>query len=428
MKLTSENLESRQVQLNIEMETDEIEKYKDRAYKKLVNRVSVPGFRKGKTPKNILENLIGKEAILQEAIESLIPEVYNKAIEQENLTAIARPQIELLQTDPVRFKATVPLQPEVAPGDYKDIRIEYHQSEVTDTDIENALQQIQYQQSTLVPVERPAEEGDVITMDVSGEEQGEALPLRKDLVYELKKGNALPLPGFTDNLIGIVKDEERSFSLTYPDDYETRELAGKNYSFRVKAGEIKKRELPEINDDLAKTLGSDDLQELRKKITEQLQNRNEQRANAEYEDKIFEKLIEISKVEFPPVLSEIEVDGMLQEEAKNFPEGVEGLEKYLVSLGRSMDEHRKELQPIAQGRVTRALLLNKVIETEGITADEAEIQAEIDKMAGQSTKESEEFKKVFAHPQTRRSLEQFLIRQKAVLLLNRIAKGDINKE
>src|SRR4030042_3692973 len=176
MKLTSEAIESRQVQLNIEMEEEEVEQYKDKAYKNLVNRISVPGFRKGKTPKTILENLIGKDTILQEAIEGMIPEVYNKALEQEKIVAIARPHIELLQTQPVTFKAIVPLLPEVTLGNYKDIRIEYALPEITDADIDGALQQIQQQQSTLLPVERPAEDGDVVTLDMSGEEQGEALP------------------------------------------------------------------------------------------------------------------------------------------------------------------------------------------------------------------------------------------------------------
>ncbi|HJX03768.1 MAG TPA: trigger factor [Dehalococcoidia bacterium] len=427
MKLTSEAIESRQVQLNIEMEEEEVEQYKDKAYKNLVNRVSVPGFRKGKTPKTILENLIGKDTILQEAIEGMIPEVYNKALEQEKIVAIARPHIELLQTQPVTFKAIVPLLPEVTLGNYKDIRIEYALPEITDADIDGALQQIQQQQSTLVPVERPAEDGDVVTLDISGEEQGEALPLRKDLVYELRQGNALPLPGFAEKVMGIAKGEERSFSLTYADDYENKELAGKNYSFNIKANEIKKRELPEINDELAKTLNSNDLQDLQGKVAAQLKNRNEQRTNAEYENKIFEKLIDISKTEFPPVLSEIEIDGMIEEEAKNFPDGLQGLEKYLVSIGKPMDDHRKELQPIALGRVTRALLLSKIIEAEGVTVDDAELQGEIDKMAGQSQAEGEEFKKLFTLPQTRKSLEQFLIRQKAVLLLSNIAKGNIDK-
>jgi len=423
MKITSETLDNRQVKLNIEMEEPEMSKYLDTAYQHLVTRVRIPGFRKGKTPRNILENMIGKEALLQEAIEHAVPEAYEKAVLQENIVPIARPQIEVTKIEPVSFTAIIPLQPNVELGDYKSVRIDYSVPEVEDKEVETSLKQIQYQQSVLTPVDRPAELDDVVTIDISGEEQGKPLPLRKDQVYELMKDNPLPLPGFAEKLVGISKGEEKNFSISYPEGYEIKELIGKEYSFIVKASEIKKRELPEINDDLAKTAGFASLDEMKEKIISQLKQRNEQRANNELEQKIMEKLAEISKVEFPPVLAEVEIDSIIEEEAKNFPDGVKGLEKYLSSLNRPMEEHRKEIQPIATKKVINSLLLNKVSEAEDVKAEEAEVQAELDSMPSQSEEEKSNIRKLFELPQPRQSLEQYIIRRKTISRLKDIVTG-----
>jgi trigger factor len=423
MKITSEPIENRQVKLNIEMEQPELDKYLEIAYQHLVTQVKVPGFRKGKTPRNILENLIGKESLLQEAIEHAVPELYEKAVVQENISPIARPQIEVTKLEPVSFTATIPLQPNVELGDHKSVRIEHAVPEVEEKEIEASLKQIQYQQSTLTPVDRAAELDDVVTIDISGEEQGKPLPLRKDQVYELMKDNPLPLPGFAEKLVGINKGEEKSFTISYPEGYDIKELVGKEYSFIVKANEIKKRELPEINDELAKTAGFESLAEMKEKISAQLKMRNEQRSDNELEQKIMDKLAEISKIEFPPVLAEVEIDSIIDEEAKNFPDGVKGLEKYLESMKRPMEEHRKEIHPIAARRVINSLLLNKVSEVEEIKADEAEVQAEIDTMPSQSEEEKANIRKLFELPQPRSSLEQYIIRRKTINRLKDIVTG-----
>jgi trigger factor len=423
MKVASEQLENRQVKLNIEMEDPEMEKYLDIAYQHLVTQVRIPGFRKGKTPRNILENMIGKESLMQEAIEHLVPEAYEKAIIQEKLEPVARPQIEVTKLEPVTFTAIVPLQPNIELGDYKAARIDFSIPDVEEKEIEASLKQVQYQQSTLAPVDRPAEFDDVVTIDISGEEQGKPLPLRKDQVYELAKENTLPLPGFAEKLVGINKGEERTFTISYPEGYEIQELAGKEYSFIVKASEIKKRELPEINDELAKTSGFQSVEEMKDKITTQLKQRNDQRSNNELEQKIMEKLAEISKIEFPPVLVEVEIDSIIEDEAKNFPDGIKGLEKYLQSLNRQIEEHRKEIKPIAEKRVLNSLLLIKVSEVEEIKAEEAEVKDEIDSMPSQSEEEKDNIRKIFELPQPRKSLEQYIIRRKTINRLKDIVTG-----
>ncbi len=426
MKITSEQMEKRQVKLNIEMEQAEVEKYMQRAYQSVVNRVAVPGFRKGKAPRDVVENLVGKEFILKEAMEKMVPEAYSQAIEQEKIDAIASPQIEIAQMGPIMFQAIVPVQPVVNIGSYKDIRLDYVLPEVEKKDIDAALEQIQYQQSSLVPVDRAVESGDTVTMDISGEQQGQVIPLRKDQVYEITEGTSLPLPGFSEKIVGISKGENRSFTLTYPEDYEIKELAGKEYSFNVTVNEIKKRELPPLDDGLARLVGSENLEGLTEQVKTQLQARNEQRVSLEYENKIFDRLVEISTVEFPQVLCDMEIDGMLQEESKNFPDGIDGLEKYLNSINKPMEEHKKELFPIAEKRVIRALLLNEIIKLESVSVTDSEIEDEIKKVEYQSQNGGEEMKKLFALPQARASLESLLVRKKAIGRLVDIAKGKSN--
>lgn len=423
MKITSEQIENSQVKLNVEAENAELNVYLEKAYQHLANRISVPGFRKGKTPRNILETMIGKEALLQEAMEKMIPELYSKAIKEKEIEPIARPQIEILQTSPVIFNAVIPVKPDIKLGDYRSIRIEHNTIKIDDKEVDFVLQQLQLQKSTLIPVDRPSEYGDVVTMDVEGKEQEKPLPLRKDLVYELVKDYQLPLPGFVDNLVGLSKNEQKSFSINYPADYSIKDLAGKEYSFQVKISEIKKRELPEINDEFSKSEGSEDLAALKEKIFTQLKARAEQSADTEYEEKIMNKIIESGKIEFPPILTEVEIDNMIEEESRNFTDGVKGLESYLKNVNKSIEEHRKELSEIAAKRVTRSLIIDKVSEVENIIADEPEIDLEIEKMIGQAESDQENIRKFWEFPQARGSIKKFIIRRKTVDLLKQIAGG-----
>jgi trigger factor len=385
----------------------------------------VPGFRKGKTPRNVLESLIGKDALLQEALEDMVPEVYEKAIKEKQIEPIARPKVDIKQTNPAIFEAIIPVKPEVNLGNYKDIRIEFNQPVIEEKEISAVEQQVQYQQSTLVPVDRPAEYGDVVTIDVEGEEDGKPVQPRKDLMYELVKDYQMPVPGFVDQIVGVNKNEEKSFTLTYPEDYDIKDLAGKQISFKVKASEIKKREMPELNDDLAKAVGNENLAEMKEKIKAQLMARADQRNDAEYEQKIIEKIIEDSKIEFPPVMAESEIDSMIDEESRNFKDGLTGLENYLKNFSKNMEEHRNELTEVAKKRVLRTLIIDRVAEQEKITVEKAEIDKEIDDFVKQSEKDQENMRKFWDLPQARKSIEEVLTRKKTMDYLKDNAKGKI---
>lgn len=421
MKVTSEKIENAQIKLNIEVGNSELDIYMNKAYHELVSKVSVPGFRKGRTPRMVLEKHIGRERLLKEALEYLIPEAYKKAVEEEKIEPVLNPDIELVQAEPVIFNAIVPLKPDINLGKYEDIRLEYKVPEIGDELINETLKKIQYQNSTLMPVDRPAEFGDQVIIDFTGEENGNQLPERKDLVYELIKDLAIPIPGFVDQLIGCKVDEDKSFSLNYPDDYEQAELAGKEYRIKVKIKEIKKRILPDINDDLAKSIDVENLDVLREQIKKDLITKAEIQYNQQYEQELVDKLIEISKVEFSPIFVDIEIDSIINDECKNFRDGMDGLVMYLSKLNKTIQDHKKELYPIAEKRILRSLVLSEITEKEKIEAFENEIDSEIDNFAKQNNQEYDDVKDLFSSQEARGSIRQFLTRKKTVDYLKKIA-------
>ena len=424
MKVSAEPVENSQVTLNIEMEPVEIEKYIEGAYNRLVRKVSVPGFRKGKAPRDVLERHIGKDALFQEALEDLIPETYKEALEEQKIEPIAQPQFEMIQTEPLIFKAVVPLKPTIKLGDYTGIRVESKPVEVKKEDIETTIEQLRNQQAILSPVDRPVQFDDIVTIDIEGEKEGESFPIRKDVVYEVTKEARLPLPGFAEKLEGMGKGEEKSFVLYYPPDYEMKELAGKDHAFKVTVTEIKEKKLPEVDDELAKTLGKEDLASLREQIASNLKAGAEERARLEMEQKAVDAAVELCEVEYPPALADREIDRLLSEEARQFTEGITGLENYLKTINKTMDDHKEELRPMAVRRVVRSLVLGKIAEDEKIEVDDSEIDAEIERMLKDADKEAEEMRKFFSLPQARESLKQFLVGRKTIERLVQIAKGE----
>ena len=343
MKISSEQMGNSQVALNIEVDASEQDEYMQKAYNHLVTRVKVPGFRKGKAPRAVLERHVGKEALLREALDHLMPEVYEKALDDQKIEPIAQPEIELLQTEPVIFKAVVPVRPEVELGDYKGVRLEPEAVEVKDEEVDTTIEELRQQHAVLHPVDRPVELGDIVTMDVEGEGQGESFPIRKDLEYEIIKESPLPLPGFAEKLVGISKGSETTFVLSYPQDYKMEELAGKEFSFKVMVSEIKEKQLPEVNDEFAKLLSSDSVTLLREQLYDKLKTRAEERARLDFEQKLIDTVVELSKIEYPPVLVDNEIDHLLEDETRNFVEGMKGLENYLASVNKTLEKHREEL-------------------------------------------------------------------------------------
>jgi trigger factor len=255
VKVSTGKTENRQIVLEVEADAAEVESSLEGAYHRLVKRAHVPGFRKGKAPRQMVERYLGRERLLQEALEQLVPQLLNQAISEQGIEPIAQPEVEITRVDPVAFKATVPLKPTMELGQYLEIRIDKESVEVTEEDVNRVIEQLRKQHGTWEPAERPVCFGDLVTINVVGSLDGEKLIDRNDLQVQVLQGMPVPVPGFSEKLEGIERGQSKEFTISIPDDYAAKELAGKDCLFKVDVTEIKGQKLPELDDELAKSLG-----------------------------------------------------------------------------------------------------------------------------------------------------------------------------
>jgi len=425
VKVTNEKTENCQAFLTVEMEPGEVEESLERSYYRLAKKTNIPGFRRGKAPRTILERYIGKERLLEDALNSLLPEAYEKAIKEQKIEAFAQPHIEIAQTDPVIFKVAVPLTPMIKLGDYHHIQVAPEPVELTEDDVSAAIEQLRHQHATWEPVERPVAFNDLVVLDVDSDIENKPFINQKGAQYQVLRELPLPAPGFAEQLVGMKRDEEKEFKLQFPVDYPRGELAGKEPSFKVRVTEIKQERLPELNDEFAKEISPDfkSLDSLREKVSTNLRLRAEEKARMDFEERVIEAVVDITELEFPPILVEMETDQLINQQLRRWQMGGKGLEEYLSSINKTEEELRQELHPLATKRVTRSLTLGKIAEEEKFEVSDAEISAEIENMTKSATENKDELNKFLNTPQARKSIEQVLITRKTIQRLVEIAKG-----
>jgi trigger factor len=425
VKVSTEKLGNSQVVLNIEVEPAEMEKSLQEAYHRLAGKIHVPGFRKGKAPRPILESYIGEETLRGEALESLVPQLCNQAIEEQEIEPLIQPEVEIVQTEPVVFKATVFLRPSIELGDYHGIRLSPEPAEITEEQIDSVIEQLRDQHALWEPVERPVQFEDLVIIDIEEMVEGELVKSYPGQQVRVIEGSHLPLPDFVEQLVGMEQGQEKEVILSYPDDYEIMELAGIQHHFKVNLIEIKEKYPPELNDEFAKSIGEnlETIDALRDRVTDNLKKMAEEKAAREFEEKAIQATVELAKAEFPPVMIEQEIDHILSERRESFGGGQRGVENYLRNIGKTEEEAREELRPLATQRVTRALVLGKIVEEEKIAVGAAEIDSEIEQMIEHSTKDVEELQNVFGTPAGRRWIEQKLLSRKTVQHLVDIVSG-----
>jgi len=412
-----------QTALTIEAEDTELDKSLDEAYHHLVNEVSVPGFRKGKAPRAILVQHIGKQSLLDEALEHLIPQLYKQAIESQELEPLARPEIEIIQTEPVVFKAIVSLKPEVKLGDYHSIRLEPAPAiKIAKKEVAAAMEEVRERQGAWVPVGRLVELGDLVTMDIEANVDGKPWLNHKGILYEVNKDSPSPVLGFATHLEGIEKNQEKTFSLTIPDDYPIKEMSGKEGTFKVTITEIKEKQLPELDDKLAQSAGYDNLKDMRKKVAADLRTKAEAKNHLDLRQKALDALVGISEVNYPSILEDEEITGLLRDEAQRF--GFRELADYLEKTNRTEEELKQELRPIAKKRLIQGLVLGKLAEEEKIEINASEVDNKVDEIANDA-EDREKAMQFFSLPQVRQSIEQSLLTQKTMDRLLQIALGSV---
>ena len=430
MKVTIEQAPDSEAVLNVELEWDELEKASDRAYKKLAQQYNVPGFRKGKAPRSMIERMVGKDAVYQEGLEELVDESYRKAIREHGLQPISRPTVDAPPIEygqPYTFTARVPVLTPVTLGDYQAIRVEQPPIEVSDEEIVGVIERIQQDQATKMPVERPAELGDYVTMDLkltAGEKEVSNL---HDNEFELVLERPGIFAGMDDEIIGMQEGESKQFTTTIPEDYSNPELAGKEANYDVALKGVKVRELPEVDDELAKSSGDfENVEQLREAIRQQLLVQKINDARRALRDEVVAKAVEGATVEAHHALVDDEVHSMEHETERMLAQSRLTLPQYLSIMQKTPEEYRKELEPDALQRVKRDLVLNAVADAEGFAAGQDEIAQWLDNLNAISGDRPIRLNQLTANQ--RANIEGRIRRDKALARLVDIAtegRGDI---
>ena len=386
-----------EIKMEITIEAEKFENAIKKVYIKNAKYFNIPGFRKGKAPQAIVEKYYGKEIFYEDAFNEIAGEEYEKAIEESKVEVVGRPQIDIVKMEKGQdlvFTAIVATKPEVELGKYKGIEIEKIEYNVEETDIENNLKQMQEKNARVITVETPVENGNIAVIDFEGFVDGKAFEGGKGENYSLEIGSGSFIPGFEDQVIGMKIDEEKDINVKFPDEYFSKDLAGKDATFKVKVHEIKKKELPQLDDEFAKDVSEfDTLKELKDSIKERLVKENEQKAKYEKEDAVMKVVTEGMKVDIPAGMVEVEVDNMVKDmEQRMSYQGLK-LEQYLKMLNKTEAEFRKDYEPQAIEAIKSRLALEAIIKAEKIEATEKDVKEKLEEMAKNYGKTAEELEK-----------------------------------
>lgn len=424
MKITSERLPESRVLLEIEVDNERLEKAMNQAYRRVVNKARIPGFRPGKAPRAMVERYLGRETLLNEALDHLVPEVYEEALEQEHIDAIASPELEMPQLDPVIVKATVPIRPSIDLSDYRSIRIETEEPSVDEHVVDNTIEQLQHRYATIEAVDRPIELGDIVRVDLKTTADGEVYFDHKDAEFAVTAEDTANLPGLAEGLVGLSRGDSKEFSVDVPEDATGTTLAGKHLTYEVLIHEIKVEHLPELNDEFAGMVGEGypTMEALRAKLQSDATERAQTEARRRYEQKALDALVEGGIFEYPSVLVEREIDRVIRE-STSFGDQKAALDRYLTAIGKTEAEYRDQFRPDAIERVKRSLALSHFTEEEGITVGSEDVDAEIEKMIGDSGASADQIRQIFGGDSGRDVIERSLITRKAYDRLADIAEG-----
>ena len=384
-----------EVKLEITIEAEKFENAMKKVYFQNAKYFNIPGFRKGKAPMNIVEKYYGAQIFYEDAFNEVATEAYDEALKENNIEAVSRPEVDIIQMEKgkdVIFTAVVQTKPEVELGKYKGVEIVKAEYPVEEKDIEHELGHMQEHNSRLVTVEdRALEKGDISTIDFEGFVDGVAFEGGKAEGHELEIGSGSFIPGFEDQLVGMKIDEEKDINVKFPEEYFSKDLAGKDAVFKVKLHAIKKKELPELDDEFAKDVSEfDTLAELKASIKEKLEKNNAQRAKYETEEAAIKAVCENAKLDIPTGMIDLEVDNMLKDFEQRLSYQGLNMEQYLKMIGRTEEEMRKEYEPQATEAIKSRLVLEAIINAEKIEASEEEINAKMEEMAKNYGKKVEE--------------------------------------
>jgi trigger factor len=415
-----------QVVLNIEVDLLELEEHLEKVYRQAVRRMNIPGFRKGKAPRSVVERELGRDAMIEDALETLLPQMTSKAIEEQSLDVISTPQVKVTQHEPLTIEATVPVRPQVDLGDYYQYRLEPEEVEVTSEAIDEVVASLRRDAGTWEPVERLVELDDMVTMEVRGQVEEDVIIEDEGVDYVLLAEATNPTPGFAEQLVGMNRENIRQFSLPFPEDYPQDNLAGKECNFTVTVKEIKELKMPDLDDEFAQTLNLEveTVAALKDKLRADMLKRDQTLADQHYQERTVQTLVEGAQVELPPLLIDHEIEHILADQGEAMQRQQMSMEDYLSTVGKSVEQLREELRPSATERITRSLVMSALREKEGIDVTPEEIEEELNSMVREATRETESLKQILDTENGRASINSILINRKVLNLLTSITKGE----
>lgn len=428
MSLQVEKLEKNMAKLTIEVSAEELEKALESAYQKNKNKMSIPGFRKGKVPRKMIEQMYGPAVFYEDAANELIPDAYEKALEECEEEVVSSPTIDVVQIEkgkPFIFTAEVALKPEVTLGKYKGVKVEKAEVEVTEEEIDAQIEKERENSArTITVTDRPVKDGDITTLDFEGFVDGVPFEGGKGGDYPLTIGSGSFIPGFEEQLIGVEIGKETEVNVTFPEDYHSADLAGKAAVFKCTVKEIKEKELPDLDDEFASEVSTfDTLAEYREDVKKTLTQQKADAAKSAKEEAVIEAVVEDAKMEIPDAMLETEQRQMVDEFAQRMQMQGLTMEQYMQFTGTNPQMLLEQAKPQALKRIQSRLVLEAVAKEEHLAADDAEFEAEIKDMAEKYQMETDKIKDMLGERGRKQVLEDLAIRKAVEFLVENAKEG-----
>lgn len=423
MSLQVEKLEKNMAKLTIEVDVETFEKAVEKAYQKEKNKISIPGFRKGKVPRQMVEKMYGKEVFFEEAANIVIPDAYDKALDECEEDIVSSPKIEVTQIaagKPFVFTAEVALKPEVKLGMYKGVKVDKIETAVTDEEVDAEIEREREKSARNITVEdRPVEDGDMTTLDFEGFVDGVAFEGGKGENYPLTIGSGAFIPGFEEQLVGAKIGEETEVKVTFPEDYQAEHLQGKEAVFRCTVKEIRKKELPELNDEFASDVSEfETLAEYREDVKKNLEEQKKKDAEKEKEDAAVKAAVEDSEMEIPEAMLETQQKRMVEEFAQRITMQGLSMEQYFQFTGTSYQQMVEQVKPQAEERIRSRLVLEAVAKAEKLEVSDEEYEDELKTMADVYQMELAKVKELMGEREEKEIKQDLLVKKAAEFIAN----------
>ena len=427
MNVTKDSVTTTEITLTIAMDTDDEEPFLNRSYKRVASRVRIPGFRPGKAPRSVIENHLGREALVHEALEFMIPESLDQVLKDEDIQAWMEPKLEVLGMEPVSYKAVVPLEPVVDLGEFQAIRLEREPVEVTDEQVNEVLESLRFEAAPWEPVERALAYGDLATMNVKGIIEEEEVIDDQGIDFIPQEDNNLPFPGFSTHLEGMLEGESKLFTLSVPDDYPQENYAGKECQFNVEVLSVKEKNLAELDDEFAKGVrdGFESLEALTDHVRQRLVDESEATETRRLEVSGLEELKKLAKIEASELVYERELDMMYEERARSLQNQQMSMELYLSYVGQTEEELREQMKPQAEERLNTMLMLRKLADVEDIEVGDEDVEVEITNLIESTGGNSDaSMMQALNTENARESIRSSLMNRKIMARLVEISQGE----